>query len=154
HAAVGGRDADRAALVAADGHVDLARRHHGRAARRGAARRVAGPARVLHGAGRAGGAAAREAEVLAVHLAGDGAARVEDAGDDGGVDVGDVALQRGRAVHHGDAGQADVVLQRDPLAPELARRRPLHLALVVPGVVLVLRAFRPMAGRARVLHGR
>src|SRR5262249_27874207 len=74
--------------------------------------------------------------------------------DDRGVDVGDVALQRRSAVHHRHAGQADVVLERDALALELAARRALHLALVVPGVVLVLCALGTIAGRARVLHGR
>src|SRR6185436_15289814 len=141
-AAVRGRDADGAALVAPDGHLHLARRHDGRAPRRGAAGGVAHLARVVHGPGRARVAAAREAEVLAVHLAEDGAAGVEDARHDGGVDVGDVALQRGGAVHHGHAGQADVVLERDALALQLAGGRALDLALVVPGVVLVVLALR------------
>src|SRR5262249_57868252 len=110
-----------------------------------AAGRVPRVARVGGGAGGAGVAAAREAEVLAVRLADDGAARVEDARHDGGVDVGDISLEGRGAVHHRHAGQAHVVLEGDLLARELPRRRALHFRLVVPGVVLVLLALRPMA---------
>ena len=57
---------------------------------------------------------------LAVRLAYDGAAGIENARDDGGVDVGNVALERRGAVHHRHAGQAHVVLEHDTLA----RQRP------------------------------
>src|SRR4029453_13515489 len=100
----------------------------------------------------AGVAAAREAEVLAVHLARDGAARVQDAGDDRGVHVGAIAPGGGGAVHHRHAGQTHVFLQRDLLARELAGGRAADLRLVVPGVVLVLLALGAMAARAGVLH--
>ena len=152
--AVCGGDADRAPLIAADRHRDLARRHHRRAPRGRPARRVALLAGVVDGPRRAGVAPAREAEVLAVNLAGDGAAGIEDARDDGCVHVGDVALEGGGAVHHRDAGQAHVVLHGDPLAGELAARRPFHLRLVVPGVVRVLLALRAVSGDARVLDRR
>src|SRR5207248_313407 len=46
------------------------------------------------------------------------------------------------------------VLQRDPFALQLAGGRALHLALAVPGVVLVLGALWPVAGRAWILHAR
>ena len=72
--------ADRAALVAADRHVGLAQGDQHRAARRRAAGRVAPLVRVVHRAGGVGVAAAGQAEVLAVRLAEDGAAGVEDAG--------------------------------------------------------------------------
>ena len=100
--------------------ADLARGDHRGAARRRAAGRVAHLVRVVHRPGRAGVAAAGEAEILADGLADDGAAGVEDAGDDGGVDVGHVALERRGAVHHRHAGEADVVLERHLLALELA----------------------------------
>src|SRR5262249_40585889 len=143
-----------AALVAADSHLHFAGGDDGAAARRGASRGVAHLARVVHRACGTGVAAAREAEVLAVDLAHDGAAGVEHTRDDRGVDVGDVALEARGAVHHRHAGQADVVLERDALALELAARRALHLALVVPGVVLVLRALGTITGRAGILHDR
>ena len=148
------RHADRAALVAADRHVDLAQRHQHRAARRRAAGRVAHLVRIVHRAGRAGVAAAGHAEELAMRLADDGGAGIEHALHDRGVDVGDVAFQRGRAVHHRHAGQHDVVLEHHGLALELAARRARDGRLDVPGVVLVLGRRRPVARRARILHRR
>src|SRR4030095_1712803 len=103
-----------------------------------ATRRVAWLARVLHRARRARVTAAGEAEVFAVHLAQDRAAGVGQTRHDGRADVGNVAFEGRGAVHHGHAGQADVVLQRDPLAAQLARGCPRDLALVVPGVERVV----------------
>src|SRR6266568_6445908 len=91
--------------------------------------------------GRIGMTAAGKAEILAMRLANDGAAGVKDARDDGGIDVGRVAFERRGTIHHGNAGQADIVLQRDGLAGELAARRALDRRLDVPGIVLVLLAF-------------
>ena len=95
--------------------------------------------------------AAGEAQILAGRLADDRAAGVEDPRDHGGVDLGHVALDHPAAVHVGHASDADVVLDRDPLArragPESA---PLDLATPVPGVVGVLIGSRAIAGRARV----
>ena len=45
-------------------------------------------------------ARAREAEILGARLAGDGGAGVEQAGDDGRVDIGNEALEHPAAVHH------------------------------------------------------
>ena len=104
--------------------------------------------------GRVGMAAAGKAEILAMRLADDGAAGVEDARDDGGIGIGHVAFERRGAVHHGNAGQADIVLERDRLAGELAARRALDRRLDVPGVVLVLVALGTVAGRSRIGHGR
>ena len=148
------RHADRAALVAADGHVGLAEGDEDGAARRGAPGRVVPLVRVVHRPRGIGVAAARQAEVLAVRLAEDGAAGVEDPGHDGGVHLGHVALEGGGAVHHGHAGQHDVVLQHDRLSLQLPRGRALDRALVVPGVVLVLLGTRPVTRRARVGHRR
>ncbi len=61
-------------------------------------------------------AAAGEAQILADGLAGDNRAGVEQPGDHGGVAARDVALDRDRAVHHRQAGDLDVVLDRDPAA--------------------------------------
>ena len=125
-----------------------------RAAGRRAAGRIAHLARIVDRAGRIGMAAAGKAEILAMRLADDGAAGVENARDDGGVNIGRVALERRGAVHHGHAGEADIVLQRDRLAGELAARRALDRRLDVPGVVLVLVAFGTVAGRSRIGHRR
>src|SRR5258705_7163208 len=98
-------------------------------------------------------AAAGEAEIFAMHLAEDGAAGIEDAGDDGGVGVGDVAFERRGAVHHGNAGEADIVFERDGLAGELAARGTLDRGLDVPGVELVFFALGTVTRRPRVFHG-
>ena len=99
-------------------------------------------------------AAAGEAEIFAMRLADDGAAGVEDARDDGGIHIGSIALECRGAVHHGHAGEADIVLQRDRLAGELAACRALDRGLDVPRIVLVLLAIRTIAGRSRIGHGR
>src|SRR5213593_3572599 len=75
-AAEGRRHADRAALAAADRHVGLAEGNEDRAPRRGAAGRVTHLVRIVDGTGGVRVAAARQAEVLAVRLAQDGAAGV------------------------------------------------------------------------------
>ena len=100
HAAPGGGDADRAALIAADGHGHVAGGERGGAPLRRAAGRMGGLARIAHRAVAAGVAAAGEREVGAGRLADDGGARVEQAGHDGGVDDGHVAFEGARAVHH------------------------------------------------------
>ena len=89
-----------------------------------------------------------------MHLAEDRGAGVEHAGHDRGVDVGHVAFERRGAVHHRHAGDADIVLERDPLALELALGRALDLALDVPEIVFVLVALRAVARRARIFHRR
>ena len=50
--------------------------------------------RIVHRTGRAGVAAARHAVIFAHRLAGDLAAGIEDALDDGGVDIGYVAFEK------------------------------------------------------------
>ena len=125
-----------------------------RAARRRAAGRIAHLVRIVDRTGGAGVAAAGEAEIFAMDLADDGAAGVEHAGDDGRIDIGDIAFERRGAVHHRHAGEADIVLERDRLAGELAARRALDLGLDVPGVVFVLLAFGAIARRARIFHRR
>ena len=150
NAAIGGRHADRPALVAADGHIDLAGRHQRRRAGGGAARGIAHAVRVVDRARRIGVAAAGKAEILAMRLALDGGARVQQPLDDGRVDVRHITFQRGRAVHHRHAGQHHIVLERDGLALQLTSRRALDPGLVVPSVVLVLLALRTVAGRARI----
>src|SRR3546814_9390657 len=69
------RHADRAALVAADGHLDLAGTDQRAAARRRAAGRIAHLPRIMHRTGGVGMAAARQAEIFAMRLAHDRPAR-------------------------------------------------------------------------------
>jgi hypothetical protein len=68
--------------------------------------------------------------------------------------VSGVPFQRRGAVHHRDAGKADIVLQCDLLARKLAVRGALDLGLDVPGVELVFLAFGAIARQARMIHRR
>src|SRR2546425_673090 len=131
-------------------HVGLAEGDDDGAARRGPTGGIAHPVRIVDGSRRVRVAPAREAEVLAVRLADDLATLVEDAADDGRVEVRNIALERRGAVHHRHAGEHDVVLDRHALALELAGRRALDRRLAVPRVVPVLLRAGPVARRARV----
>src|SRR5690348_4475933 len=94
-------------------------------------------------------AAAGEAQVLADGLAGDNRPGVERPGDDGGVAAWHVALNRDRAVHHLQAGDLDVVLDRDPAA----RQRPVvagaDLTGDIPSPEVVVRSAGPLPGAFR-----
>src|SRR5439155_14043087 len=117
-----------------------------------AAGRVADLAGVMHRPGGVRVASPGHTEILAVCLTEDGAAGVENAGDDGRVDLGHIALEGGRPVHHRHAGEHHVVLEDHGLALELALARSLDSRLVVPGVMRVLLRSGTMAGRSWVLH--
>src|SRR5262245_5259831 len=153
-AAMARRDADRAGLVAADRHVHIAGGDERGAARRRSAGGVAALARIVHRAGRAGMAAAGHAEIFAYRLAGDLAAGVENAGYYRRVDVGHVAFHELRADHHRHPGEADIVLERDLAAGELAARLALDRGLHVPGPVRILLRRRPMNLTARIFDRR
>ena len=77
---------------------------------------------------------------------------IEDAGHNGRVHVGDVALQHVGAVHHRDAGHAHVVLDGDFLARERSRRCAFDRAPPVPGVEPIVRGGWTEPRLARVLH--
>ena len=124
------------------------------AARRGAARRVAVLEWIVHRAERRCMTAARQAEVLAMRLADDRAAGIEDAGDHRRVDVGHIAFERRGAVHHRHAGETDIVLQHHALARQRAVGAPRTSALHRPGVERVFGCARPIARRARIAHRR
>ena len=153
-AAERGRDADRAALVAAQRHRHFAQGDDGGTAGRRAARRITDAVRVVHRAAGAGVAAAGEAEIFAHRLADDRAAGIENARRDGRVDIRHIAFHRRGAVHHRHPGEADIVLERDPLALELAGSSALDLGLDVPGAVPVLLGHRPAAGQPRIADRR
>src|SRR5208282_1218665 len=143
-----------AALVAADRHVNFPGRHQCGAAGGGAARRVAHLARVVYGSGGVGMASAGEAETLAMGLADDLPARVQDAGDDGGVEVGYVTLQRRRAAHHRHAREHDIVLEHYGPAFQLSLARARDGRFVIPGVVFVLLGTGTIARCARIFDPR
>ena len=148
------RDPDRAGLVAADRHVDVAGGDERRAARRRSAGGVAAFARIVHRTGRAGMAAAGHAVIFAHRLAGDLAAGIENALDHGRIDLRHIAFQQLGADHHRHAGKADIVLECDAPAGELAAGLALDRSLYVPGAVRVILHRRPMEFTARVLHRR
>ena len=89
--------------------------------------------RVEDGTGVGGVAPAGEAKGLTNGLAGDLTARVEDAGYDGRVGLGDISFEHRGAIHHREARDANVVLYGDPLAREGSLRCTLDGAPVVPG---------------------
>src|SRR2546428_5870305 len=97
-------------------------------------------------------ATTREAEVLADGLAEDGAASVQNPRDDSGVDLGRVALEHARAVHHRHTGDADVVLDGDRLAREDARRGTFDFGAPIPSAERIVLWLRAPAGAATVFH--
>ena len=103
---------------------------------------VEGPAVV------ADGAAGTEATTQAVHhvLADDGATRLQDAGDHGGVEVGDEAFEGEGAKAHGHPGHRDVILEADALAGQDASGRAFDPALPGPRVERVFFRRRPVPG--------
>ena len=152
-AAKGRRNTDRAALVAANGHVDLFRAHQ---RSRAAGRPPGGVAHlegVVHWASGAGMRATRKAEMLTVRFAADRPSCGEDARDNGGIDIRSVAFEGRGAVHHGHAGQANVVFDGDILPFEGATGAATHFAFVVPGVERIFFSLRSVAGRAWVAYG-
>ena len=154
HAAVGGGDADRTALVAAGREIDLAGRDQRARAGGRAAGVVAHGARVVHRAGDAGRRAAGEREIFAHRFADDLGAGIEEPRYDGGVELRDIALEHRRAVGERDAGDRIGILDGDLLAGELALGRALDAALGDPGAVAVLLALRPVIAAARIFDGR
>ena len=128
HAAIGGRKPDRAALVAAERDVHLARRQR----RAGARRRPTGdPRRIMR---------VQRPAVVAhepVHhvLADDLAAGRQHPRHDGRVNVGDEALHGLRREHLRDAGDADMVLEADGLASQQLRfaHRRWRISRATPG---------------------
>src|SRR6185503_14289614 len=134
--AVRRRDADGAALVAAERDVYLAG-GHGRA---GARRRSAGYVLAVVGIEGttvvADGAAGAEPATQAVHdvLADDGAARLQHASDHSGVEVRNEAVEGEGAEAHRHSGDRDVILEADRLALQQAFGCSLDPTLPHPGI--------------------
>src|SRR5215471_21641709 len=97
----------------------------------------------------ADGAAGTEAATQPVHdiLADDRPPRLQHAGDDGGVEVGDEALEGERAEAHWHPGDCDVILEADGLAREDPCGRSLDPAPPRPGIERVFIERGPVAGR-------
>ena len=149
-----GGEADRAALVAADRHVGLARGQHHGAAAGGAAGIVRGVMRVAHRPVVAGVPGAGERERLAIGGADDRPARIENAGDDGRIDVGHEAVEQARSDRHRDAGDARDVLHGHALPREHAAGRARDVAAPVPAVERVVLGPRPPAAVAGIFQRR
>ena len=145
--APGGGDADRAALIAAEGDVHFSA-GDGRGGAGGRPARHMIPVVGVQGAPVvADTAQARPApgELLHLELADDRPAGVENARHDGGIEVRNVAVHEMRAERQGHPGDADVVLESDGLAPQWAMVRARDAALPDEDIqgILVLR--RPVA---------
>ena len=108
----------------------------------------------MHGPERAGVTAARQTKAFAMRLALDRRAGIQEARNDRRVDVGNIAFEGRGAIHHRHAGDADIVLDGDRLALELALRRALNVSLHVPGVERIFLGARPIPGRARIFDDR
>src|SRR6202162_3403118 len=63
----------------------------------------------------------------------EGASRVEDPLHHGGIDLRHIPFEQRRSVHHGNAGDADVVLDRDLLAGQQTVAAGMDIRLPVPG---------------------
>ena len=91
-------------------------------------------------------AAAGEGEVVHIEDRADRAPGVQDARDDGRVDVRHVAVQHVRRARHGHAGDAHVVLDADPFAGQLAGRGPAHRTAPDDRIQRIVFRVRPDAG--------
>ena len=89
---------------------------------------------------------------FAHRLAGDFAAGIENALDHCRIDLRHIAFQKLGADHHRHAGKADIVLERDTAAGELAARFALDRGLHVPSAVRVLLRRRSIESTARIFH--
>src|SRR5437016_3088677 len=95
-------------------------------------------------------ASAGEAKILAMSLARDGGAGIEQTSYHGGVDLRHISFKRGGAIHHRYASNAYVILYGYSLAFELAGCGTGNISLPVPSVILVFITRRLIAGRSRV----
>ena len=80
----------------------------------------------------------KKTKILAMRLADDGAAGIENAGHDRGVDIRHIAFERGGAVHHRHAGKTNIILEHNALARQRTVRGAAHFRLHRPGVERIL----------------
>ncbi len=90
--------------------------------------------RIVRCAVRAGGAVAREREVVHHQGRDDFRALIEHAADDGRVVVGNETLEHVRAAADGNSRDRDAILHSDAFALELARGRALHADFAHHGI--------------------
>ena len=100
----------------------------------------------------AGVPGAGERERLAIGGADDRPTGVENAPDDGGIDVGHEAVEQACSDRHRDAGDARHVLDGDALPLEHAAGRARDVAAPVPAVERVVLGPRPPAAVAGIFH--
>ena len=143
-------NADRAALIATGGQFAIASRDGSATAARRAARRMGRLVRIAHRSERAGVATARERHILAIRLAENGAAGIENAGNNGCIDIGDIALEEAAAVHHRHAGNADRVFDANLEALENSLARAFDFRAPVPCIIGVVLRLRALSRGARI----
>ncbi len=147
-AAEGAGDPDRAALIAAERHLDVARGDQRCAAAGRPASRFGRVPGIADRTRLGGVAATRKAQVLAYRLAGNRRTSLKHASDDCSVAAGDVSLDRRGPVHHWQPGNLDVVLDRyRPPRQRAAAARP-DFGRHVPGAQLVVGFAGPLIGSA------
>src|SRR5215471_5612569 len=107
---------------------------------------------IEHRTGIGGVAAAGEAEVLALGLSHNFAAGIQNAGDNGGIELRCVSLQHRGAIHHRHARDTHIVLDSDALACQNASRSAFDGAFLIPGVQRVLLSAGAIATRTWVAN--
>src|SRR5215469_11997024 len=107
---------------------------------------------IEHGASIGGVAAAGEAEVLAHGLPHNFAASIQNAGDNGGIELRCISLQHRGAIHHRHARDTYIVLDSDTLACQNTGRSTFDSAFLIPGVQRVLLSAGAIATRTWVAN--
>src|SRR6516162_2193082 len=146
-------DSDRTSLIASHRHVAFTGHDQGRAAAGGTAGRSRWIVRIEDGAGIGGVTASREAKALANRLPNNLSARIQNARDDGRVNVRYIAFQHVGTVHHRDAGDAGVVLDGNPLARQWSGLCTLNRTLPVPGIEPIFGGGWPISRAPLILYG-
>ena len=128
HPAPRGRDADGTALVATDRHVDIVVRQGGPRPPRRTAGAVVGIMLIPGGAVGAGMPTAGKGKVVHIQDRRHLCPGVENPGDNRRVYIRHIAVQDQRGAGHGQSGDTHIVLDAQPFAGQLARRRALDRA--------------------------
>src|SRR3954447_26528088 len=104
--------------------------------------------RIAYHAARAGVACAREAEIFTSRLSGYGAAGFKNSGHHGCIEFWNITFEQGRTVHHRNAGDAYVVLDRDLLAGQQPFRVSTNVRFPVPSAVRIFGRVGPISWRS------
>src|SRR5438876_11912069 len=107
---------------------------------------------IEHGTRIGGVAATGEAEVLTDGLPNNFAAGIQNAGDNGGIELRYVPLQYRRAIHHRHARDTNIVLDSDALARQDAGLIAFDRGVLIHGVQRVIISVRARATITRVAY--